>query len=203
MDELETTGVRGYPGSAVEDLRGKTLIAVARDALRAAFGAEPGPQPEAPWLRAPGATFVTLRKSGRLRGCVGTLEPCRSLIDDVRVNARASAFSDPRFEPLRREELDETTIEVTELSPTELLPVRGEREAMDAIRPGVDGVLIAAGGRRGTFLPQMWDQLPTKQEFFHHLKLKAGIDPHTWPDDMRVWRYQAKKHKEREEPELD
>ena len=186
-----------------QEARGQILIALARDSLRAAFGDPPSAPASEPWLVGRGATFVTLRKAGRLRGCVGTIEPYRSLADDVRSNACAAAFSDPRFEPLARDELDDVSIEVAELTPTEELPVRSEKDAMSAIRPGVDGVLIASGRRRGTFLPQMWEQLPDVHEFFMHLKLKAGFSPDEWPSDTKVWRYQARKYKERDEVEVD
>jgi hypothetical protein len=182
------------------------LVALARDSLESAFGAPPSYRPSEAWLGwlgGQGATFVTLRKAGRLRGCVGTIEPYRSLVDDVRSNARAAAFSDPRFEPLSAHELGDVSIEVAELTPTEELSVATELEAMRAVRPGVDGVLIQSGRRRGTFLPQMWEQLPDVREFFLHLKLKAGMSPDEWPAGTRVWVYQAKKYKERDEAEVD
>jgi hypothetical protein len=182
-----------------QEVRGKILVALARDSLRAALSGQPMPAaPDEAWLGRKGATFVTLRKGGQLRGCVGTIEPYRSLADDVRLNARAAAFSDRRFEPVAPEELDEIDIEVAELTPTEELVVRNELEAIAAVRPGIDGVVIASGPRRGTFLPQMWDQLPDVRDFFLHLKLKAGFLPDEWPADTKVWRYQARKYKERD-----
>lgn len=180
--------------------RGRTLLAVARDSLAEAFGLrEPGDSPgdsREPWLDEPGATFVTLRRSGSLRGCVGSLRAYRPLRDDVRANARTAAFSDTRFPPLTRDELAEVDLEVSLLSAPEPLSAASEEEALALLRPGIDGVILEYHNHRGTFLPQVWEQLPEPREFLAHLKHKAGLPPGFWHPDLRLWRYTVTKWEE-------
>ncbi|MDN5571717.1 MAG: AmmeMemoRadiSam system protein A [Propionibacteriaceae bacterium] len=141
-------------------------------------------------LRAPGASFVTLTLAGRLRGCIGALEARRPLADDVAANARSAAFGDPRFAPLRREEFDALRIEVSVLSTPEPLAVRSQTDALAQLRPGVDGAILTAGHRRGTFLPQVWESLPEPADFLAQLRRKAGLAPTAaWRPDWRLSRY--------------
>jgi len=142
-----------------------------------------------PRLRAPGAAFVTLHLQGRLRGCIGSLEAYRPLVEDVAENAFAAAFRDPRFPPLSQAEFPLLDIEVSVLSPPEALPVRSEAELLERIRPGVDGLILEEGARRGTFLPAVWESLPDPRSFVTQLKLKAGLPPDYWSDTLRVYRY--------------
>ena len=177
-----------------EELRGEALPALARAALEERLlGRTPAVPPAEPWLLEPAATFVTLKEGGELRGCIGSLEARRSLWEDLRANAVAAAFRDPRFPPLRPEELGELRIEVSLLSAPEPLPARTEGQALDAIRPGLDGLVLEAGPRRGTFLPQVWEQLPEAAEFLRHLKLKAGLPAEGWSPEWRLSRYTVRK----------
>jgi len=137
-----------------------------------------------------GASFVTLTKHGGLRGCIGSLEPRRPLILDVRENAAAAAFHDPRFPPVRPKELEDLHVEISVLSPPEPLPYDGPDDLIAKLRPGVDGVVIERGWNRATFLPQVWEKLPDPHKFLEHLCLKAylpadayrhpGLDVHTY-----------------------
>jgi MEMO1 family protein len=139
-------------------------------------------------LRLLGASFVTLRRAGRLTGCIGSLEAARPLWCDVVHNARAAAFEDPRFAPLASEDLADLGVKVSVLSATESLP--GERDALAAaLRPGVDGVLIEAEGQRGTFLPSVWDAVPSTDRFLAALLTKAGLPDEGWPAGLRAARY--------------
>ena len=147
-------------------------------------------------LDAPGATFVTLTLDGELRGCIGSLEAHRPLKSDVRENAIAAAFRDPRFPPLTAAELPRVRVEVSLLSPPEPLGVSNEEELRHRLRPGVDGVIFRVGPRRATFLPQVWEQLPTPGLFMAHLKEKAGFPADYWSDDVRIERYGVHKWKE-------
>lgn len=178
--------------------RGPVLLTLARAAIAEAFGRDGPVDRSAPWLAEPGACFVTLTLGGRLRGCIGSLVPHRPLGDDVRSNARAAAFDDPRFPPLSPEEFDRVRVEVSVLSPLESFPVRSEADALERLRPGVDGVVLEAGRRRGTFLPQVWDELPDPGAFLSHLKLKAGLPMDFWSDDVRLSRYHVDKWSEPE-----
>lgn len=178
------------------DDRGKLLTGLARAAIGKQLGVAVA-APETPdWLRAPGAVFVTLTQDGQLRGCIGSLEAWRPLKDDIEANARAAAFNDPRFPPLSVEELARTRVEVSILSKPEAMTFAGEADAIRQLRPGSDGVVLEWGRHRGTFLPQVWEQLPEPVLFMRHLKQKAGLAPDFWADEVRLARYTVEKFKE-------
>ncbi len=167
------------------------LLPLARAAIGPALGQGPGavdlPHPE--WLKEPGASFVTLTRNGQLRGCIGSLQAHRPLIEDVQANAQAAAFRDPRFEPVSRAELEDIRIEVSLLSTPEAMRFSSEADALRQLRPGVDGVILECGGARGTFLPQVWEQLPEPADFIAQLKRKAGLRGDFWSDEVRLSRY--------------
>ena len=168
---------------------GNTLIALARNAIEVELEAAPAITSAPRELDRPGATFVTLRHQGELRGCIGTLEAWRPLADDVRANAVAAALRDPRFAPLRREEIAGIVVEVSLLHRGEPILAQHERELLAALRPGVDGVVLECARRRATFLPQVWEQIPDAREFMRALKRKAGLPEDFWSQEMRVSRY--------------
>jgi AmmeMemoRadiSam system protein B/AmmeMemoRadiSam system protein A len=175
---------------------GHALLASARQTIAAALGlaeAAGAAPPDHPALQRPGATFVTLHGAdGRLRGCIGRLEAVRPLGDDVRANARAAAFDDPRFAPLRADEWPGLKIEVSLLGATQPLAARSEAEALRALRPGIDGVILEWRGYRATLLPQVWSQLPDAAEFVGVLKQKAGLAADFWAHDIRLSCYQVR-----------
>ena len=176
---------------------GTTLLTLARNAIAAHFG-EPqsAVAVDLPELHKNGATFVTLTQRGNLRGCIGSLEAWRPLLADVQENARNAALRDPRFAPLRPEELPVTRVEVSLLTPAEPLTFTDETDALAQLRPEIDGVIFSAGRHSSTFLPQVWEQLPTAGEFMAHLKQKAGLPAAYWGPDVRLERYSVKKWKE-------
>jgi AmmeMemoRadiSam system protein B/AmmeMemoRadiSam system protein A len=176
--------------------KGAALLKLARSEIGSKLGHRiPGPA-HAGWLDEPGASFVTLTRQGELRGCIGTLEAHRPLGEDVRENAVAAAFRDPRFMPLTRMEFDDIRVEVSLLSPPEPLFVKSEEEALARLRPNVDGVVLEYGHYRSTFLPQVWEQLPNPAEFLAHLKRKAGLSMDFWAEQVRLSRYTVSKWKE-------
>jgi hypothetical protein len=177
---------------------GQALLIRARNAIAAELGGPPQAEPDHPALAQPGATFVTLTQAGQLRGCIGSLEAWRPLDADVRENAKAAAFRDPRFDPLSRDELDRTHVEVSLLTPAVPLEFSDEADAVRQMRPGIDGMIFECRGRRGTFLPQVWESLPDPQMFFAHLKQKAGFAPGFWSPEVRLYRYEVQKWKEAE-----
>ncbi|CAK0742216.1 AmmeMemoRadiSam system protein A [Gammaproteobacteria bacterium] len=142
-----------------------------------------------PPLQEPRATFVTLQIEGQLRGCIGSLEPHRSLVADVAYNAYAAAFSDPRFAPLTSQERGLLDIHISILSLPVPMTFASEADLLVQIRPNVDGLILEDRGRRGTFLPSVWESLPTPQEFLTHLKRKAGLSPTYWSQTVQVARY--------------
>ncbi len=178
--------------------KGAALLALARTAIAERLGL-PCRQPactDEDWLREKGACFVTLRKHGALRGCIGSLEAHRPLIDDVRANAVAAAFHDPRFPPLTSDEFEDIRLEISLLSALQPFPVESEADAIARLVPGRDGVMLEFGPHRGTFLPQVWDELPEASRFLAHLKLKAGLAADFWHDDIRLHRYTVDKYAE-------
>jgi AmmeMemoRadiSam system protein A len=173
--------------------QGKVLLCLAREAIAERLDLTPRPTPHEAWLNEFGATFITLTQQGQLRGCIGSLEAYRPLAEDVRHNAIAAAFRDPRFPPLSADELDETQVEVSLLSPAHQLIFNSEQDAIDQLHPGVDGVILEFGWHRGTFLPQVWEQLPQPQVFLEHLKGKAGLPAGFWSVDIKLSRYTVQK----------
>lgn len=139
------------------------------------------------------ATFVTLTIEGELRGCIGSLVAHRPLIDDIIHNAKAAAFQDPRFSPLTTSEYLHAAVEVSLLTPPEKLEYSDVEELRTKIRPNVDGVILSLNGRQATFLPQVWEQLPSFDEFFTHLCLKAGLPPNAMTHHPEIFTYQVEK----------
>jgi AmmeMemoRadiSam system protein A len=175
---------------------GPTLLALARASIAQALGL-PRAEGELPsWLQKPGACFVTLTQDGQLRGCIGSLGAHRPLGDDVRANAVAAALRDPRFPALTAAELGRTQVEVSVLSPMQPLSFNSEAEALAQLRPHIDGVVLEYGGHRGTFLPQVWEHLPTPTAFMAQLKRKAGLRADFWADGVRLQRYTVEKWQE-------
>ena len=179
--------------------QGQTLLALARAAIAEKLGVPTPFFDEAQWLDEPGATFVTLTCAGALRGCIGSLVAERPLRTDVASNARAAAFSDPRFAPLSAREYREIEVEVSLLSPMQPVTVESETQALTLLRPGIDGVLLEYGRRRGTFLPQVWEQLPEPRAFLAQLKQKAGLPADFWSEEIRLSRYTVTKWREIEQ----
>lgn len=148
-----------------------------------------------PELNEFGASFVTLTENRALRGCIGSLEGYRPLIDDVIENARSSAFHDPRFERLSESEFELIEIEVSILSQPKRVDYRDIDNLKEIIEIGKDGVILQLGLNRATFLPQVWEELPTFNEFFNHLCLKAGLNIDCLKNRPEVSIYRVEKFK--------
>ena len=142
-------------------------------------------------LREVRATFVTLKKGGRLRGCIGVTSPVRPLVVDVSHNAHSSSTRDPRFSPVRSEELDDLTISISILTVPERLEVDTRDGLLDALDVGTDGLIIRHGERRAAFLPVMWEQLPDPKEFLACLEDKGRRCVGRWHGGMEAWVFQA------------
>jgi uncharacterized protein len=135
------------------------------------------------------ATFVTLEIQKQLRGCIGMLEAVQALIIDVAKNAYSAAFKDPRFPPVSASELEKLEIHISILTPSEPISFNSEQDLIRQIRPGIDGLILQEGARRGTFLPSVWESLPSPTDFLQHLKLKSGLPKNYWSDSLKVYRY--------------
>lgn len=160
------------------------LLALARRSIELAAGGQRLPKLNladfSEQLRQPGASFVTLTQEGILRGCIGTLEAYQPLVEDVREHAVAAALQDYRFPQVRAEEVGRLRIEISRLTPPQSLEYRAPEELLERLRPGVDGVVLRDGVRRATFLPQVWENIPHKEQFLAHLCQKMGVPPHWW-----------------------
>jgi MEMO1 family protein len=186
-----------YEGGEVSlDDAGRTLLTLARGAIEAKLTGKAAAAESKRWLGQCGATFVTLTKAGELRGCIGSLEPTRALADDVAQNALGAAFRDPRFPPMSAQEWPQCRVEVSLLSTPKPLRFADEADLVGQIEAGEDGLIIECDGRRGTFLPQVWEDLPDKRVFLAHLLRKAGLPADTRLTRCRLWRYRVAKWKE-------
>jgi len=179
-----------------ETNNGGILIPIARAAITETLGLSSHADEQATWLQDKAACFITLTQKGNLRGCIGTLEAHRSLLEDVKHNARAAAFHYIRFSPLSRDELDITEIEISLLSAMKPLHFSDEQQALAQLKPGIDGVVFESGIYRSTFLPQVWEQLPNTRDFMSHLKTKAGLSADFWSDEIKLSTYTVSKWKE-------
>lgn len=137
------------------------------------------------------ATFVTLHIVHNLRGCIGVLQPIRPLAEDIAENAFSAAFKDPRFPPLTADEFHKLAIHLSILTPAEPVVFASEQDLIAQLQPGIDGLILQEGHRRGTFLPSVWETLPTPEKFLNHLKQKAGLPAGYWSDTIRISRYRT------------
>ncbi len=179
-----------------DSIDGHVLIQIAKRAIASSWKHRPIERGvlvrKYPWLKQKGAVFVTLQKEGRLRGCIGSLKATQPLIDDLIANARRAAFHDPRFPPLRKEELAKLSIEVSLLSPPQPVPYRSIKDLRSKICPQKDGIILRLDGHSATYLPQVWKQLPDFDFFFAHLCTKAGLEEACLARHPKIFRYRVR-----------
>ena len=178
--------------SALTPLHKQQLLQLAGDSIKKGLCGEtlavrPTDYPES--LRPLRATFVTLHVDEKLRGCIGTIEARRALVEDVVSNAYGAAFRDTRFPTLTWPEFERLDIHISILSLPEPVQFSSEADLLAQLRPQVDGLILEEGAYHGTFLPSVWEQLPEPREFLRHLKHKAGLPPDYWSSRIRVQRY--------------
>jgi len=183
----------------------KALLRLARTALESEILGEPKIPIDAyklpEKLKSIGATFVTLTKNNQLRGCIGSIEPYRSLAEDVCEHAISAATQDFRFPRVKPEELAVISIEISYLTPQRLLSYDDGNDLIEKLQPGRDGVVIGDGFRRGfrraTFLPQVWEKIPNPEDFLGHLCTKMGAPLNTWrTNKLKVSVYQVQEFHE-------
>lgn len=192
----------------VENLRyfakfnGAALLDIARESLRRATEEKrrfrPARDKFDDVLFNKGASFVTLTQKNGLRGCIGTLVPSQAVALDVAANAYAAALEDKRFPPVTAEELPGLQITISLLTGYERIDFNSEQDLLRQLQPGTDGLVIRDGNRQGLFLPSVWQQLPDKAEFLKNLKLKAGLSPAYWSDQIKAYRFRIVEIKENE-----
>ncbi len=172
----------------------KRLLRLARETIKKRLlgeGMDTIEEPDGSLLEKRGV-FVTLHKKGNLRGCIGHIIGQMPLWQGVKENALNAAFSDPRFPPLSPEELKEIDIEISVLTPPIPLRYESVEELLQKLVPGRHGVIIKKGPYQATFLPQVWEQLPDKEEFLSHLCMKASLPPYEWKKGtLEVYTYEV------------
>lgn len=177
------------------------LLRLAREAVEFAVRGQPLPPLDikllTPLLQASSASFVTLTIDDDLRGCIGALEAYQPLADDVREHAVAAALHDPRFSPVKENELSRIKIEVSRLTTPHLLEYSSSEDLLKKLNPHVDGVILKDNFRRATFLPQVWEKIPDPAEFLSHLCQKMGVRANTWQAaKLQVFVYQVEEFHE-------
>lgn len=182
----------------LSEQQGRILIRLARQTIEKHLkvdSADPVRPEELadPALQARRGVFVTLKKRGQLRGCIGSLTGTETIVDGVRRHAVNAAFNDYRFSRVTADELPELTIEVSVLTEPRPLAYQDAGDLVRQLRPQVDGVILAdAAGRSATFLPQVWEQLPSAPLFLGQLCLKAGLREDAWKtSNLQVQTYQV------------
>lgn len=177
-----------YSTTERADLLGVALASI-KSGLQSGRALKPDVGNYPPALAETRASFVTLNHDNTLRGCIGSLEPCTSLVSSVADNAYAAAFRDPRFPVLTLPELAGLTIQLSVLSPLQAVAFDSEADLLRQLQAGIDGWVIQERNLRGTFLPSVWETLPDPRLFLEHLKQKAGLATDYWSDTIEVWRY--------------
>ncbi len=172
------------------------LLRIAKNAILRQFGSHNIIDREElvakyPYLGEDGAAFVTLKYKHQLRGCIGSIIAHRKLLDDIIHNAESAAFSDPRFAPLSSDELTNLTLEVSVLTKPEILEYSDFDDLVQKIQANIDGLILQHGVYNGTFLPQVWEQLPEPKDFLEHLSMKAGADPSIYKEHPAIYRYRV------------
>jgi hypothetical protein len=173
----------------------KFLLELARSTITAEIKNRELPQYSKkipPGLAEERGTFVTLHIENRLRGCIGSILPVEPVYESVRKNALNSAFRDPRFSPLTANELDKVHIEISVLTRPKRLSFTDGEDLKRRLKPNMHGVILSHHGNSSTFLPQVWEQLPDKEEFLEHLCLKGRMDKSCWKNpETKVEVYEA------------
>lgn len=139
------------------------------------------------------AVFVTYEKQFQLRGCIGSLQAHRPLVDDICANSIAAALKDPRFPPIAEHELKDIQISLSLLGKPEPMAFNDQADLLRQIQPFKDGLILEDAGKRATYLPQVWEQIPTAEAFLASLKQKAGLPADHWSDQIKIMRYRATK----------
>jgi AmmeMemoRadiSam system protein A len=178
---LKSTQKKESPDFDIPEAVRHELLVLARNRIRTAVAGEMLDYTPPAELRArletPAAVFVTLHKNRHLRGCIGTTTPRDPLWRAVHELAHSAAFRDPRFPPVSAEEVADLHIEISVLSPLQTV------DNADAIVPHTHGVVVRQGYQCGLFLPQVWEQIPDKDQFLTILcQEKAHLPGNAWRD---------------------
>ena len=194
-DALKSTLEDEKSMSKLTDEDRKSLLELARTAIEVEINAGSKirrPEKISPGLKEKRGCFVTLHKEGILRGCIGTIEPVRSLVFNVEENALNAAFHDPRFPAVEMDEVSDIDIEISVLTVPQKVDFKDGDDLKKKLKPKIHGVILSQGCHSATFLPQVWEQLPDRGDFLEHLCQKGGMGGGCWKDkDTTVKVYEA------------
>jgi AmmeMemoRadiSam system protein A len=196
VDDTDGTIMADDPERTAIDAVADVLLAITRHAIL--IGLDTGQPPRfetgpglPPLLSAPGAAFVTLKRFGALRGCIGSPMAWRPLLHDVANHAYNAAFKDPRFPPLYMDELQGLSLSVSVLTQPVPMTFGDEAELLAQLRPGMDGLIIEDAGRRSLFLPSVWEEIAEPRRFLRLLKQKAGLPEAHFSPTFTAQRFRA------------
>lgn len=174
----------------IENFYSEDVLNTAKESIASAIRGENYiPQSIPSVLTEYGASFVTIKLNGELRGCIGSIYPTKPLILDIMDNAKNAAFQDPRFEPLTEGELSHIEVSVSILSAIEKIEFKDERDLLSKIYPY--GIIIAERDKRAVYLPVVWEQLPDREIFLNSLKEKAGLPPRYFSRTLEAYKFSA------------
>ena len=183
--------------SELSQEQGETLVKLARNTISSLLGECQNAELDQkdlsdPLFQEKRGIFVTLKKKGQLRGCIGSLVGTEPILDGIRHQAENAAFYDSRFSKLVADELKDIDIEISILSEPMPLPFTDPDDLVSKLRPHIDGVILSYGRHQSTFLPQVWEQLPNTEDFLGHLSMKAGLLREGWKNDgVEIATYQV------------
>lgn len=178
----------------MEDQLRRKLLSLARKTLENEFNHSKHQldKNNIPELQDVRGLFVTLMLKGNLRGCIGRIEAHHSLYQNTIDLSKSAAFEDHRFEPLTAKELSKVIIEISILSEPREIEGLTSYEKILKIKPKKDGVILSAEGKNATFLPQVWDSIPIREDFISDLCRKANLPRNYWQsNDMKISVYQV------------
>ncbi len=179
----------GEKNEYIKEYYGDFILDLAKTVIESSFDKKPSQHRYPQVLDEFGASFVTLEKNGRLRGCIGSLSAYQPLIIDIVHHASDAAFKDPRFQPVSQDEVKDLSIAISLLSHSTAIEFTSEEDLLDKIVPFEDGIIIQDGKLSAVYLPSVWEQLPDKKEFLKSLKIKAGMKPDYFSKTFKAFRF--------------
>ena len=167
------------------------MLSLCRESILEEFGEGAASTSHPAIFNQSGACFVTLKRNGNLRGCIGSIIAHQPLINDLICNAKNAAFRDPRFRPLQREEFDDLVMDISILSDPKPMRFDDEQDLLNQIVPYKDGIIIRDGRYQAVYLPSVWEELPDKELFLKSLKVKAGMSPNHFSSSFQAFRFET------------
>ena len=179
----------GERNEFIKDNYSQYLLKLCRDVISCHFDGRRVETKHPHVFNEQGACFVTIKKNGELRGCIGSIVAHRPLIFDLVNHAQNAAFKDPRFNPLDKSELKDIKIDISLLSEPVQIQFNDEQDLLDKIVPFKDGIIIRDGQYQAVYLPSVWEEIPDKINFMQSLKMKAGLPPEYFSKTFEAFRF--------------